>query len=597
MAALLFVLLFMLPFTVKAEEEQPPEEPAPASYAIAVITGYHLNGVQATGEGMYGYVANIDGTPVMETVTPVYAGTPVAITVNTAAIPPEYEFSNWIIVEGAPAMDVHSETPVFLMPESNVVVVLNLKENAAYAASQSEAESIRQSESESASEQESRSQAQAEAEAARLSETLEVDGYHIRTHVYDLNGPEGFILANDPQTFDQEVEAFYNTAYRTYAYYAEKNGEWRYYVYNQLRKTLIPLLLITGPDGSTYIANAPMRTNEIPGTYQSELLLDIVSQNGEVCSVPGFLVKDMEDNLVTLVCMTKEGGSRAFFVYDNQNGALMLTPWSEYEEKITGTSSPETEEPSIETQPSSETQSLPPLNSSVSPQTADDKASGESGFLNFVKDYAVWLIILLAILILIIIAIIVVRKMSRNQDAIEKRLDREEEEDYGDSSYTGSYNQKKVQDPEPFDIDFEDAFPDELQVRKKASPKTPVKKKADAASFEEETDDLQIRYDRELRRRAYEVEEEERREIERASEREEAAKRRIAARKAAEDARKAEEEAYRAYEKAEEERKLREEEEKRLQEEAFRKKQNRERFRSLLDEDDFEVIDFSQKKK
>ena len=72
---------------------------------------------------------------------------------------------------------------------------------------------------------------------------LQIGDYRLKLSLTEEEPPEGFFAAYDIHTFEYSVHCFFSTNYREYVYIAEINDTSGYYVYDDVRKTLIPFVM------------------------------------------------------------------------------------------------------------------------------------------------------------------------------------------------------------------------------------------------------------------------------------------------------------------------------------------------------------------
>lgn len=337
--------------------------------------------------------------------------------------------------------------------------------------SSKEASSIAESASIAESEEQSRqaSIAASQSEAISLSEsasveeairTIELAGCKVRVHLNNVAVPDGFMLAKDTTTFGEEVEAFYSTNYHIYVFYASENDIFSYYVYDKLHDKMFPYVTLSDPKGNQLICTVPSSTNELVGTYKSDINVTFKGANGQTLAVPGWLVYDKELNETAVIYLTDREGKSGFYVYQNVNGAISLLPWDEYEAKLD-----ETEEETETTEAETTTEAVVTEIGTSETEAPEEERS-------FLDDYLIWIIIIAVIIVLIIAAIIVVFFMSKKQEAEEGALGFEADEEDREKlpRYDSSYSNQSKYDPDPFDYSFENSFPDEMEVEAEKEP-------------------------------------------------------------------------------------------------------------------------------
>ncbi len=452
---------------------------APAVYSITVVNGY---AVDAAGN----------------TITEAAPGTQFLVRFDETSLPDEYHaLKSW--TANVPEVDADISTRgntgfiQIIMPGSPLTITAIIGDNEEALASSSaaasveesrsiaesvsisESESIRESESIQRSEEESSriaeleersreaSIAQSEKEAARI----EVDGYRIYKYLNNVQTPAGFTRANDVRTFEETIECFYSSAYRLYVYYADKDDTEGYVVYDKLHESMFPFVSFSGSDGEKYIVSSPDRQSDLPKEVLGDTRVNLsIPGSGSSAVVPGWNVEDASHDLYPLIYLIGDDGSRSFFAYQDDNGSISLTPWADFKESLTE-SETESESTVESTEETSESQTI-----SVTPETASTEPERQESLLG---NYVIWIVIAVLIVALLVAAIIIVVQMSRKQDEEEREIDFEEipeddellvqdeymDQDRFDTAYTQEDN-----DLRPFDISFEDAFPDEIGYKK-----------------------------------------------------------------------------------------------------------------------------------
>ena len=279
-------------------------------------------------------------------------------------------------------------------------------------------------------------------------DVIDVDGYKVYKKLKGISAPKNFVAANDPSTFEEPVEAFYSTVYGTFLYYAENNGEGGYYMYDRGRDTMFSYVSLSDAEGNSFVAAAPADKSEISDELigQTEVNLGTLSNP---LRVPAWLVNCPDESDATVLYLLKSNGTSGYYVYDNAEG-ITLTPWEEYK-KEHNAQSDNNENGDKNVEPVSTEEETP------------EKDKG-----GFFRKNLIWIVIIAAILLLLIIAVFVVYKMSRRQEAMEIDEERRERRSAQEKNrtyrkqYDSSYTNDHTEDLEPFDISFENAFPDEL---------------------------------------------------------------------------------------------------------------------------------------
>ena len=291
---------------------------------------------------------------------------------------------------------------------------------------------------------------ESESPTAGNTDVIDVDGYQVYKKLRGVSVPKNFVAANDPSTFEVPIEAFYSTVYGTFLYYAENNGEGGYYLYDRSRDTMFPYVSLSDAEGNSYVAAAPLDKSEIEDELigQTEVNLGTLSNPQRV---PAWLVKCPDESDATVLYLLKSNGTSGYYVFDNAEG-ITLTPWEEYKREHQSKSiDDETDDTKEEPLPSN-----------------DEKP--EKDGMGFLQKNLIWVVIIAAILLLLIIAVFVVYRMSRRQEAMEIDEERRERRTAQNRNqnrsarkqYDSSYTNDHTEDLEPFDISFENAFPDEL---------------------------------------------------------------------------------------------------------------------------------------
>ncbi len=447
-------------------------------------------------------VTNTGGT-VISSAMP---GEIVVVTLNAAYLGVTDDFAGWDIFDSGNASLAYTGASTdhqirFVMPDNNVNInakktVNNAKvesskkaESEAESKSKAESESVKKSqeESEAQSKSESASESMSLAESSSIeasrkaaeesskyaAQTIRVGSYDLYLHVSGTAAPENFTTSKDSDTFSEPVECFYSSKFKTYAYYAKKNGDNNYYLYNKLADDLIPFVTFTGAGGVNYLVMAPDDDFDLPDeviTATSVNLATVTSAASMI--VPAWIAEDIEGAERTLLYLASDDGTRKFFVYESKNGAVTLTEWEKFNAEEETTEEETTEETTTEKETTEESTVV------VSTTAAPEKKSG------LLKNYVIWLVIIGVIILLLIVAIVVVFVMGRKQEEAEAALDDEDEElpdeDEGDGFITGgpdddfqpyesSYTRPEQDDLEPFDISFEDAFPEEMGLKNTAA--------------------------------------------------------------------------------------------------------------------------------
>ena len=202
--------------------------------------------------------------------------------------------------------------------------------------------------------------------------------------------------------------------------------------------------------------------NKIPGTYKRENIVALDDNSGTVNRVSGYVIEDPFGESLNLLALANSEGKHEFYVFKATSGGYTLTRYEDYESEK-GTEAPTTEAPTETTAPPK-----------------------ESGILT---NGAIWLMILGGVFVVILTAGLIVFFMSRKQQREEDELDLGEEgtvDDLSDedmdefghfpeneeteevpfdiSSYRNPTANEKETEENAFDVNFEDAFPDEVRT-------------------------------------------------------------------------------------------------------------------------------------
>ena len=461
----LFVSVFSL--RVFAEEDS-QQETVPIMRNITVTNGF----------------ASYDGE---NAITQAKEGDKIWIRFNESLLDQYHELQSW----SSPQMDLSSfgTTPMIniTVPASDISITANIGENKAaidasiaesrsveesrsIAESQSvsEQESIRQSESVRLSEEESSRQAYVASvsveasirESQLAAARIDLDGFKIVQHLNNIAAPAGFSRSNDADTFDQETECFYSSKFKMFVYYAEKDGEAGYYVYDAFHHSLIPFVSFRAADGMNYIVSAPYHRSDLPKEVVGETQISLTAPgSSQPVSVPAWNIQDSEKVQYPLICLVGEDGSKNWFAYEGTGEAATLTPWKDFQERLSSEAA-ETAETETESETGSESVSETLTLSTAAATTEAAKPRG-----SLLGNYLIWIILGILIVMLLIAAVIIVIQMSRKQEEEEREIDLEEmpeddfilDRDRFDTAYTQEDNAL-----DPFEVDFENAFPEEM---------------------------------------------------------------------------------------------------------------------------------------
>ena len=283
-------------------------------------------------------------------------------------------------------------------------------------------------------------------------EFINIDGYKIYKNLRGVSAPKNFMAVSDSSTFKEPIDAFYSTSYGTYLYYAEKDGTDDYFLYDKDRNTMFRYVPLADPDGNSFIAAVPQDKQEIADSLIGTTEVDLGTMSNPL-KVPAWLIRMPDGQTATVLYLLKSNSTSGFYVYENTDG-ITLTPLDEFKKDHKGDS--EDSEKS----------------SSVEPVTEEPTKSDSDKEPGFFRQNLIWVVIISAILLLIIIAVFVVFKMSRRQEEMEYQEDLREraaqqEKNRPGKKYDSSYTNNTTEELEPFDISFENAFPDELGLNKK----------------------------------------------------------------------------------------------------------------------------------
>ena len=303
------------------------------------------------------------------------------------------------------------------------------------------------------------SDSSSDTEPASEGEYITVGDYRIPVSNSGAKIPDDFFMAYDIHTFPSAVQCFFNSSYREYVYPAEKDGETGWYVYDRLHETMLPFALLDIGEEKPGIMVATVTESDIPGSfmkYDTVSVKNLVS--GETEELPCY-VSAAEGEEVKLLQIKGYDSSARYYVMTEEEGAVKAVPFTAYFDKETEESSSEESSSEPETSPSES--SSEPVKPSPIPGA------------NFLKNYKLWLGLLLLIILILIIAIIIVFRMSRKQDREEAEIEEKEREARDDHDLLKSrneiesgYSNTVSKDPDPFDVSFEDSFPEEMEIGK-----------------------------------------------------------------------------------------------------------------------------------
>jgi len=159
---------------------------------------------------------------------------------------------------------------------------------------------------------------------------------------------------------------------------------------------------------------------------------------------------DAKKKPILLILLVSQQGFSNYYVYDDSSGFLKLTPYEDYTKELTSQKAITTQTKTIATK--------------VTESTSGQETKG------FFDDYVVWLLIIGIVIALLIIAVVVVIYLNKRQDAEEKEIDFDEEELQSPYEFlkqkrmmTSGYNSEQ-EDVESFDVNFENSFPEEMDI-------------------------------------------------------------------------------------------------------------------------------------
>ncbi len=294
---------------------------------------------------------------------------------------------------------------------------------------------------------------------------LQIGDYRLKLSLTDEEPPEGFFAAYDIHTFQYSVHCFFSTNYREYVYVAEKDGFSGNYVYDEVNKTLIPFVMAEEDGGEHPYMVLPLKgTENIPGQILGEGQVPVKDTvTGNLIEVPCLYVQDISGSQDTLFCLKSYSGTSDYYVVlENEAGNTVFLSYNELDERLR-----EVEEEMTKT---SSDETVLPSSESVTPSSSESP-NGNKNRNSLLLNYKLWLGIIIFVILVLIIAIIIVFRMSRKQDEEEEEIEefersaRRRHDIMNQPGGTESgYNNHYSDEPEPFDISFEDSFPEEMEV-------------------------------------------------------------------------------------------------------------------------------------
>ena len=206
-------------------------------------------------------------------------------------------------------------------------------------------------------------------------------------------------------------------------------------------------------------------TENVPGQVLGEgqvAIKDAVT--GSLMEVPCLYVQDIAGSKDTLFCLKSYSGTSDYYVVlENEAGNTVFLSYKELDERLR-----EVEE---EMTKSSSDDSVLPSSEDLVPSSASNGSDENKSRNSLLFNYKLWLGIIIFVILVLIIAIIIVFRMSRKQDEEEEEIEafernaRRKHDIMNQPGGTESgYNNHYSDEPEPFDISFEDSFPEEMEV-------------------------------------------------------------------------------------------------------------------------------------
>jgi len=292
---------------------------------------------------------------------------------------------------------------------------------------------------------------------------IQVGDYLIDTMIKpDVACPQGFILAYDVQNFSQQIQAFYSPGYQLFVYHGTKDGVPGYYIYDRLNATMVDFILIQSRgEDDIYALIRPSKLSNVPGIFVSETTVSVTNCfDAREVEASAFLVKDTRGDEVTLVYLTAVNGYLDYYVITEENGIPVLTAWNEYidslPEETTKTKAATTKEEETTKKTSAATTAA-----TTEEVTTEYSDIGDLSPVSVFRRPLTWILICIGMFLLVLVTVLVVFRISRRQDEEEAELDSAFDE-YDEPEFESSYSQSRGSDLKPFDVNFEDAFPEEL---------------------------------------------------------------------------------------------------------------------------------------
>ncbi|GEM_PF-4985140 len=308
---------------------------------------------------------------------------------------------------------------------------------------------------------------------------LQFGVYDILIDLTDLSPTGQFIKSTESSNFHRTVDVFYHTGYQIYVYYASKNNEpYSYFLYDPLKKNLVPYVTLGGNDNS--FAVIPVENSfEIPGTFIAETTVNFSMTGGTMVSMPGYRTMDDYSNEIRVVYLADKYGNRDFHVFSDLTGSITLIPWDDYLKKISGEDTDVTEA-TFELNTEADASSIG-TEETVSEEQTESETKEETKTKKISQETLTWILICVAIALLIVAAVVIVTILNKQQEAEEEALDHdlrkyyrkhnlpeveedsllEEEEEADDDEMKSGYNQEKENKRE-FSHEFNDDIPEEI---------------------------------------------------------------------------------------------------------------------------------------
>jgi len=340
----------------------------------------------------------------------------------------------------------------------------------------SEGPRIYTTESKETTEKETSTEETSATEAA-VHEPYSYNGYLIDTVIAkDVQIPQGFILAYDTQRFARQLQAFYSSSYSIFVYHGSKDGAEGYYIYDKLNDTLMDFVLLQNRQEETpYIVIQPVRLSTVPGILKGQTTVEVTNCfDAAVVSVPAFSVVDAGGNNVTVLYLASANNTSEYYVYSDERGIPVLTEWNEYAknvviketsiEKTTETEKATKKEKTTEEKTSTTAASTTRTESATSVQETEPLVSA-----SIFKKPLTWGLIVLGLFFLVLITVLIVFRINKRQDEEEAEL-APDFDSFRNDGFGSNYQQGGGPDLQPFDVNFEDAFPEEMRLPNTAPP-------------------------------------------------------------------------------------------------------------------------------